>query len=235
MEVGEFSEACRALGRVVEELSEKQGASSVDLDILECLVELVVKPTTEQEFIVEDDGNTATPSGGKAGNGPSPDVGHGLYPRVADLFTRVILPRISSSPRIFRAYGKLLVWHKGPRWADEALDAYMSAYKLSVVDDENVETDVERWRTAVTELEDLVQLLRILAPSINSTVEDSKRNEAGKNVVASGLEGHRSEFKWQFHARSVVRSFMGRTKTTFGDEPEWEKLDQLLQDIKSAS
>jgi len=212
LEVGEFSEACRALGRVVEELSEKQGASSVDLDILECLVELVVKPTTEQEFIVEDDGNTATPSGGKAGNGPSPDVGHGLYPRVADLFTRVILPRISSSPRIFRAYGKLLVWHKGPRWADEALDAYM-----------------------MTELEDLVQLLRILAPSINSKVEDSKRNEAGKNVVASGLEGHRSEFKWQFHARSVVRSFMGRTKTTFRDEPEWEKLDQLLHDIKSAS
>jgi len=235
MEVGEFSEACRALGRVVEELSEKQGASSVDLDILECLVELVVKPTTGQVFIAEDDGNTVTPSGGKAGNGPSPDVGHGLYPRVADLITRIILPRISSSPRIFRAYGKLLVWHKGPGWTDETLDAYMNAYKLSVVEDENVETDVERWRTAVTELEDLVQLLRILAPSINSAVEDSKTNEAEKNIVASGTEGHRSEFKWQFHAKSVVRSFMARTKTTFGDEPEWEKLNQLLQYIKSAS
>lgn len=230
MEVGEFSEACRAVGRVVEELSEKKGVSSVDLDILEYLVEQVVKPTAEQQNPSEEveANNTRSPLGGKSG--PSPNVGHGLYRRVADLFTRVILPRISS-PRVFRAYAKLLMWHKGPRWADEALDAYMNAYKCSIVDDETVETDAERWRTAVGEVEDLVKMLRILAPSIDTTVKDSGTNDAGKSVDS----GQRSEFKWQFHARSVLRSFMARTKSAFGDEPEWEGLDQLLQDLRPSS
>jgi hypothetical protein len=236
MEVGEFSEACKALGRVVEELVEKNGDSSVDLEILEHLVELVVKPSPEQENPLEksDGNNTSMPPDGKPENRPSPNVGRGLYPRVADLFTRTILPHISSSPRVFRAYAKLLMWRKGRCWADEALDAYMNAYKCSVVDDEKVETDVERWRNAVGEVEDLVQMLSILAPSINGAVEDSGSKQAG-GTIARGTEGQRSEFKWQFQARSVLRSFMARTKSTFEDEPEWEKLNELLQNLKRGS
>lgn len=235
MEVGEFSEACKALGRVVEELAEKNGASSIDLEILEHLVELVVKPGWEQEhLLVKDGGNASMPPDGKPENRPSSNVGRSLYPRVADLFTRTILPRISSSPRVFRAYAKLLMWRKGPCWADEALDAYMNAYKCSVVDDDKVGTDVERWRKAVGEVEDLVQMLGVLAPSINGAMENSGTKQAG-GIIASGTEGQRSEFKWKFQARSVLRSFMARTRSTFEDEPEWEKLNQLLQNLELMS
>src|ERR1700760_4543488 len=43
MDVGELSEACRALGRVIEMRSEKDGAGSVDIEVLERLVGAVTR------------------------------------------------------------------------------------------------------------------------------------------------------------------------------------------------
>jgi hypothetical protein len=36
--------------------------------------------------------------------------------------------------------------------------------------------------------------------------------------------------KWQMQARSIVRTFMGRTMD-FEDEPEWERLKALREDL----
>ena len=38
-------------------------------------------------------------------------------------------------------------------------------------------------------------------------------------------------FKWRLQARSIIRTFMGRTKD-FDDEPEWPKLAELLEEIR---
>ncbi|KAF8318110.1 tetratricopeptide repeat domain 27 [Clavulina sp. PMI_390] len=210
MDVGEYAEACRAMGRVVEELSEKRGADAVDLEVLEYLVDAVINPKSE-------------PLPALNGEAPNPmeqvqsqNSGKGLYPRVADLFTRVILPRISSSPRIFRAYAKLLSWKQDEDWAFAAIEAQMNAYRASVVSDESVDTDYERWKLAVGEVEELIGALRTLGPQVTSK------------------EG-RADYNWQFQARSVLRSFMARTKKTFGDEPEWEKLTEQLDSLKSSS
>ena len=53
MDVGELSEACRALGRVVEERSAKDGASCVDVDVLDRLVNAVtrVSPNTDEQSV----------------------------------------------------------------------------------------------------------------------------------------------------------------------------------------
>jgi hypothetical protein len=205
VEVGELAEACRALGRVVEELAEKEGEASVDLEVLEHLVHAVAHAPSTTE------GSAAT---------QSPNEGRGLLPRVTDLLTRSILPRISSSPRVFRAYAKLLIW-QGNRWGD-ALEAHMNAYRCSVVSDERVETDLERWRQAVDEVVDLVDVLRNLGPRVGIEGDLSSSNPASEKRV-----------NWQFQARSVIRTFMGRTKGPFGEEPEWDKLPAVLQDIKS--
>ena len=37
--------------------------------------------------------------------------------------------------------------------------------------------------------------------------------------------------KWKLQARSIVRTFMGRTKD-FEDEPEWSRLVELLDGLK---
>lgn len=228
MDLGELAEACRALSRVVEELASKREGSdeAVDLDVLEHLVEAVINPPPRSTNARSDmEEATATTA---AGTALQLNEGHGLFPRVSDLFTRTILPRISSSPRIFRAYGKLLVW-QGDRWRD-AVDAYMSAYRCSVVDDPSVETDLRRWKEAVVEVKELItDVLGKFGPKVNAP--DDRTSTDGNDGEAAGTGNER--FKWQFQARSVLRSFMARTKETFGDEPEWDDLVDALANLKT--
>lgn len=180
MDVGELSEACRALGRVVEERAAKVGTESVDIDVLDRLVDAATRAPSEE--------NTD---------------GAALLRRVEDLFVRVLLPRVSS-PRIFRARARLLV---AQGRLSEALDAYLEAYRAGVASKmEAGETDVERWREGVREVEEICGVLINYGPKV---------------------EGSR----WAPQARSIVRTFMGRTKD-FEDEPEWSRLVELLDDLK---
>ena len=182
MDVGELSEACRALGRVVEERAAKVGVESVDADVLDRLVDAATRAPSEEEK------NTH---------------GGALLRRVEDLFVRVLLPRVSS-PRVFRARARLLA---AQGRLPEALDAYLDAYRAGVASQmEAGETDVERWREGVREVEEICGVLVNYGPKV---------------------EGSR----WMLQARSIVRTFMGRTKD-FEDDPEWSRLVELLDDLK---
>lgn len=196
MDVGELSEACRALARIVEETSEKAGAQSVDEEVLERLVDAVTRDQANPEDAIE--------GGGDAQNvARNPNEGHGLLKRVLDLLERIILPRVSSV-RIFSAYARLLTWQS--RWED-ALEAYLNGYRCSTAGTmEKGETDVERWREAVNEVEEIVDVLRNFGPRV---------------------EG----FKWRLQGRSIVRTFVGRTRD-FEDEPEWMRLTELQEQLR---
>jgi len=89
----------------------------------------------------------------------------------------------------------------------EALDAYLEAYRAGVASQmEAGETDVVRWREGVREVEEICGVLVNYGPRV---------------------EGSR----WMLQARSIVRTFMGRTKD-FEDDPEWSRLVELLDDLK---
>ncbi len=192
MDVGELNEACRALGRVVEETSGKVGANSVDEDVLDRLVDAVTRVPAEEEI----DTVTGTPAS------LNHNQGRWLFKSVNNLFERTLLPRLSS-PRVFRAYARLLTWQN--KW-EEAIKAYLNAYRNGVAGTmEKGETDVKRWREAVREVEETVDILRNFGPRI---------------------EG----YKWKLQARSIVRTFVGRTKD-FEDEPEWEGLRVLQGEL----
>ena len=187
MDVGEFAEACRALGRVVEERATKVGAESVDTDVLDRLV----------------DAATRAPPDGTDSVVLSPNEGQNLLRRVEDLFARIIFPRVSS-PRIFRARARLLV---SQGRLSEALEAYLEGYRAGVAGRmEAGETDLERWREGVREVEDIHDVLVNYGPKVEGS-------------------------KWKLQARSIVRTFMGRTKD-FEDEPEWSRLVELLDGFK---
>lgn len=187
MEVGEFAEACRALGRVVEERAAKVGAESVDEDVLDRLVDAAMRPPPN------DSGNTVV----------TPNEGQGLLRRVEDLFGRVILPRVSS-PRIFRARARLFV-SQGK--LSEGLEAFLEGYRASVAGKmEGGETDLERWREGVRDVEDIYDVLVNYGPKVEGS-------------------------KWKLQARSILRTFMGRTKD-FEEEAEWSRLVELLDDLK---
>ncbi|KAG6812144.1 hypothetical protein H0H92_004143 [Tricholoma furcatifolium] len=194
MDVGELAESCHALGRVVEETSDKAGANSVDIEVLERLVTAVTRaPLNPEDEAAENGERTAA---------QNPNEGHGLLRNVSNLFERILLPRISS-PRVFRAYARLLTWEA--RW-EEALKAHLDAYRCGVAGTmEKGETDLERWREAVGEVEEIVDVLRNFGPRVEGS-------------------------KWQLQGRSIVRTFMGRTKD-FEDEPEWRRLVEMQGEL----
>ncbi|KIJ69825.1 hypothetical protein HYDPIDRAFT_22985 [Hydnomerulius pinastri MD-312] len=196
MDVGELSEACRAQARVVEERAAKIGAECVDEEVLERLVDAVTRAPADPDQAAE---------GGKATDAViNPNEGHGLLKRVVDLFDRTILPCVSS-PRIFRAYARLLTWQS--RWED-ALKAHLDGYRCGTAGTfEKGETDVGKWREAVNEVEEVVDILRNFGPRV---------------------EG----YNWRHQGRSIVRTFIGRSKD-FEDEPEWSRLTDIQNELRS--
>ncbi|PPR06607.1 hypothetical protein CVT24_001714 [Panaeolus cyanescens] len=201
MDVGELQEAARALGRIVEKTGEKAGTLIIDEEVLDRLVEAVIRaPADPKEALA------ALPTGPDGNPIQNPNEGHGLFRPVAALFEKTILPR-ASAPRVFRAYARLHSWQG--HWA-EALKAYLDGYRWSMGGTiEKGEQDIEKWREGVSDVEDIVDVLRNFGPKVEGQDEN----------------------KWRSQARSIVRTFMGRTRD-FEEEKEWEKLKELLEELK---
>lgn len=199
VDVGEMSEACRALGRITEMRVAKEGEHAIDLEVLERLVDAVTRPLDTDDD--NGDGQTQT---------VNPNFGKGLLPRVERLITTTILPQVSNSPRVFLAHARLFLW-KGDYAG--ALDAHLKAYRAGVASDEKVEHDRAKFVDAVTKVEDVVSMLENLG---------SKETAQGELVAKD----------WKFQARSLVRTFLGRTKDAFEDEEGYERLKELVKELR---
>jgi len=192
LDVGEIQEACRALSRLIELTADKAGPLVVDEDVLDRLVNAVTRAPPSFEDSVAENTNQAQ----------NPNEGHGLYRSVLQLLKGTILPRMSS-PRIFRAYARLLSWRR--EWED-AIKAYLDAYRCDAGQTTHEsETELEKWRAAVGNVEEIVDILRNFGPKV---------------------EG----YKWRLQARSIIRTFTSRSRD-FEDEPEWERVKLLQEDL----
>jgi len=193
MDVGELTEACRALARIVERRADKDGSSSVDEDVLDKLVDAATRSVAQAE---------TKSSEVQQQTSWSPKE---LLKRVTELLDDTILPRVVTT-RVYRARARLYTLHAD---YESAIRLHMDAYRLSVAGSmEKGGADVDNWRVAVTEVEEMVDVLRNFGPKI---------------------EG----YKWGLQARSIVRSFMGKTREDFEDEPEWQRLVDLTEDLRS--
>ncbi|KAJ9123698.1 hypothetical protein QFC24_003472 [Naganishia onofrii] len=208
VDVGELSEAARALGRIVQGRVGKDVSSAIDDAVLSKLVDAV----TREDW-----------NGGKGslpeGQPRTSNEGLGLLPIVERLFNEVILPRVSDSPRIYAIQARLFRWKED--WS-AALDCYLKAYRCGIAQDVQVERDVERFREAVLDLEELVDVMRMLGPR-------AKEQEA-----AQGLQKGKAKWNdWKFQARTLVRTFSGRTRDSFGDDPVFDKLKEIMDELKN--
>ncbi|KAJ7880755.1 hypothetical protein B0H14DRAFT_2706538 [Mycena olivaceomarginata] len=177
VEVGELSEACRAQGRIIEQ----RGAETLDEDVLERVVNAVVRASTAEDGEEQDASN--------------PNEGRGLLRPLKHLLEDIVLPRISSSPGLAGTMRSRRQW------------TLTVAVRPGTM--ERGETDVKKWREAVSDVQDIVDALQNFGPR------------------AQGDGGN-----WQFQARSIVRTFMGKTKDSFEDEPEWAKVQGMLDELK---
>jgi hypothetical protein len=197
MDVGELSEACRALARMVRMRIEKDGVAAIDIEVLNKLVDAVTRGHESDEQEQEQ-------------GAVNPNVGKGLYRVVDRLISDGILPHVSSSPDVFLAHARLSLW-SGDYAA--ALDSHLKAYRAAVANDEAVERDLSKFREACDRVETVVTMLENLG---------TKDGKNGQPVAKD----------WKFQARSLVRTFLGRTKEAFGDEPEYERLKETLADLR---
>lgn len=223
MDVGEFQEACRAQARVVEERADKDGAAAVDEDLLDRLVDAVIRAPSASSV---DNAAASEANNSAAGaTGRSPNEGLHLLPRVLDLLERVILPRVASQ-RIFRAYARLLTWQG--QWS-KAVEAYLDAYRLSPAAqlEKGAEPDEATWREAVSEVEEIVDVLRNFGPR---AAEQDAQSDGSGNQQGAGITA--GDGKWKIQARSIVRTFMARHKDAFADDPYWEHLTQLQEELR---
>ncbi|GAA6008695.1 tetratricopeptide repeat-containing protein EMW1 [Rhodotorula paludigena] len=198
MDVGELSEACRALARMVGMRVNHDGENAVDLEVLEKLVDAVTRGHDGEDS-------------GDANATVNPNVGRGLYRPVEHLISNSILPHVSNSPRVFLAQARLALWQGDYALA---LDAHLKAYRAAVVGNEAIEHDRAAFVEAVERVETVVTMLENLG---------EKEAKDGSGLVAKD---------WKFQARSLVRTFLGRTKDAFADEPEYERLKDLVKELR---
>ncbi|KAH8118839.1 TPR-like protein [Phellopilus nigrolimitatus] len=212
MDVGEFAEAARAQARVIEERAAKVGAEAVDEDLLDRLVDAVTRAPDPDVVAAAVDANSGAPG---AVVSKSQNEGTGLLPRVLDLFERVILPCVSSQ-RIYRTYARLL--SSQARWTD-AVKYYLDAYRLSSAATMEKGADIGKadWLEAIGEVEEIVDVLHNFGPRAEEAVSGETEPRAGK---------------WRMQARSIVRTFMARTRDAFEDDRDWEKLVTLQDELK---
>ena len=167
VDVGELSEAARAMTRVVE-----INANAVDVDVIDRLVDSVLR----------DDYRSSNGEGEKVAM-TNPNEGFGLLPTVERLFEDTILPRISDNPRVWRARARLMRWKED--WAG-AMEDYLRAYRCGPVSDPAVERDETRFVEAVEEVVELVDALSALGPRASST-NDGVVKKGGWRFQARGI------------------------------------------------
>lgn len=116
--------------------------------------------------------------------------GFGLLPILERVFDVTILTRINDSPRVWKAHARLLRWKED--W-EGALEDYVRAYRCGPALDQGVEVDREKFKEGVKEVVELVEIMQGLGPRVKK-VEGVKKGD------------------WNFQAKGVIRTFMGRTR-----------------------
>ena len=210
VDVGELFEAARALGRVVEETGDSE-ETIIDLDVVDRLVDAVAKGSAGSAEAPE-----PSVDEGEAENVPREPTG--LSRAITELFENTLLPKISYSPRLFRAHARLMTV-KG-KWGD-ALKSYLDGYRVGIAGTwgsysgqvQEEKGGSTKFKSAVKEVEEIVDVLMNFGP---------KAAEAGGNN------------RWKMQARSIVRTFLARTKDEYEGEEGWDDLVRLRDELKAA-
>jgi tetratricopeptide (TPR) repeat protein len=184
IDVEEFPEAIRSFKRVIELIGGKNGETALDVEVVEILVARAVQDDPAEQ--------------------------RSVGTQVLDLFTKSIVPLITTSSRLWNATGKLYLWRG---LYSDALDAYVKAFR-SYLNNPGLETDEKVWNEAVEEAEKLVDAYRNLG---------EKPGRMGGVVCKD----------WKYQARSALRGLKGRGKVSHEGGAGWEKLEVLLEELKN--
>lgn len=184
IDLGEFAEAIRSVKRVIDILGSKNGERCLDEEVVEILVQRAV----------QDD----------------PTEQRGVGKQVLELFTKSIIPLVTSSPRLWNCAARLYLWRE---LYSDTLDAHVKAFR-TYLNHPKLESDSKVWEQAVDEAEALVDAYRNLG---------EKPGRMGGIVCKD----------WKYQARTALRGLKGRGKVSHEGSRGWEKLEELLEDLRN--
>ncbi|CDR88773.1 uncharacterized protein SPSC_05605 [Sporisorium scitamineum] len=237
IDVGYLLEATRAMVRVTEiqtrnKSNDAERAAAVDLSVLSRLVDAVAR-VPKAELEAETLAAVEAYEAAKAQHDPSstaqqpvapkldPNSGLGLYPAIRRLFDETLLARISSSSPIWKLYSRLLLWNGEQQRAVQhaLLNAYNCALEASLTADGAAGGDL------MSDKHTFVSLLHDLRNLVDALLELAERG--------SGEKGEMQAPEPRFQARSLVRSFLAKTRSSWDQEPEYEEAKELLDQLRS--
>ena len=132
-------------------------------------------------------------------------------------------------PDLWRAYARLLFWRGQLR---SALDAHLTAWRTSY----GAETcDFSTRATFVQAIDALQELCEVLENFGEREVAIDEEKETDLDVDSAkanpNAKKEQAMNNWQFKARSLVRTFMGRTRDAYESDPLWERLQELRDSL----
>ncbi|UTT90579.1 hypothetical protein NDA17_004351 [Ustilago hordei] len=239
IDVGYLLEATRAMVRVTEiqtrnKSNDAERAKTVDLPVLARLVDAVTripKAELEQQTVAQVEAYEQLKAqqeaeglgDSKAALAPKVDSnsGLGLYAAVRKLFDETLLARISSSVGIWKLYSRLLLWNGERRRAVQQalLNGYNSAFNSAVNAEDGLDINTDK-KVFVSLLHDLRNLVDALLDLCSNPDEEADKEE-------------RDAPEPRFQARSLVRTFLAKTRSSWDQEPEYDEAKELLEQLKS--
>jgi tetratricopeptide (TPR) repeat protein len=134
----------------------------------------------------------------------------GVGKQVLELFLKNIVPLITTSPQLWNSAAKLYLWRGS---YSNALDASVKAFR-TYLNHPGLETDTKVWEAGVEEAERLVDAYRNLG---------ERPGRMGGMVCKD----------WKYQARSALRGLKGRGKVRHEGTAGWEKIEELLVELKN--
>ncbi|KAL1729472.1 hypothetical protein EV714DRAFT_273724 [Schizophyllum commune] len=216
VEVGELSEAARALARVADETSGQE----IDPDVLDRLVGAAVKE-------VETGKEKETDGQGQEDEHATGDKSRVsvLTRTVRSLFDNSLLPRLggcslSTAARVHRAHARFCAAEA--RWLEAAeADGTVASADGSTAPP----TSAEKWADARAAWLEAFRCVRD-----NPDVSFAERVAALEEIVdvLRNVGGD----KWRLQARSLVRAFIGRERDEHEGEEGWDRVEALAEELK---
>lgn len=147
-------------------------------------------------------------------SGPS-DMG---LPRlVLELFDSGIIPLITTDKRLWDLVAVLAVWRGAP---GQALEASEKGWRAVLAQPGWEMGEPEAWEKVVQATTDLVEAYESFGPR-------TREGEGGEKALVAK--------DWKFKARSAVRGIMGRGKDGWEGTDGWQKLVDVLEELKGSA
>ncbi|KAG9291160.1 hypothetical protein G9A89_013032 [Geosiphon pyriformis] len=208
IDIGEFSEAIRAMQRVVDLLWQKEKEKCVDIEVLEIIVNSVT-----QGILDADKNNVKF-----------------LVPKVERLLFEGITSRVTNNPKIWRICGNF--WFSQKRY-DLTLEALLKAYRC-FLHDPRLETSAEVFDQAATAALEVVETYQNLG-ELKVIKPVDQQSAAATNATEIKSMGNTIEElvckDWRYQAKSLLRTLIGRTKNSFEGSEMHDKLKKALKDL----